>query len=441
MKYMKILIYIICTLVAIFIIGQIGIYIYVDAPLQTYFYGSIPKELVQQKQAYYKVKSVSGNGWIHLGWIANPDEEEYLIELQKNAGSFKKIGTTQFGSYLYRGSGGTFKVVKINKKTKATALVGLAKALAYNKKTDIYMPLITDNYRPIFKPQHYGYYINDHTIFTDAKGHWRLIGITSKTDGNPDAETYFAVASSKKFPPNAMMHEEAPVADIGSLAWAPHAIKHQTMYHMFWSPHKLHHMTSSDGIHWNNYSIIMKAPFNKFFRDCMILQVAPDQWLMYTTARGRFFSQIDIYQSFNLLEWQYIRTALHSSFGSERNSPFASMESPFVVQYNDGYYLSLTYNNDTLFIHGILLLLKIWLNKESYNDTLVFHSDNPYDFGVYKGKRNSPTLLTTLKAHAPEWIYDHTTKKWYITTCGWPWVTTLTSGEVSIAPVTWEKIK
>ena len=127
----------------------------------------------------------------------------------------------------------------------------------------------------------------------------------------------------------------------------------------------------------------------------MIVQVAPDQWLLYTTARGRFFSQIDVYQSFDLTCWQYIRTALASSFGSERNSPFASMESPFVAKYNDGYYLSVTYNNDTLFIHGVLMLFKVWLDKESYNDTLVFYADNPYDFGVYKGKKRSPNLLTS----------------------------------------------
>jgi len=82
------------------------------------------------------------------------------------------------------------------------------------------------------------------------------------------------------------------------------------------------------------------------------------------------------------------------------------------------------YNNDTLFIHGILLLFKIWLNKESYNDTLVFYSDNPYDFGMYKGRDNSPALITTLKAHAPEWIYVPQTKQWHITTCGWKWVAT-----------------
>jgi len=437
---MKTLINIICILAAIFVIGQIGIYIYVDAPLQTDFYGSIPKELVQQKQAYYKVKCLSGNGWIHLGWIANPDEEEYIIELQDNDGSFKKIGTAQFGSYLYRGSGGTFNVVKINKKTKMRAIVGQTKSFAYNKKTDIYKPVIAGNYRPIFKPQIYGYYINDHTIFQDAQHNWRLIGITSKTDGDPNAETYFAVASCKKFPPDAMMHEEAPVADVDDLAWAPHVIKHDTMYHMFWSPHKLHHATSKDGIRWENHSVIMKAPYHKFFRDCMIVQVAPDQWLLYTTARGRFFSQIDVYQSFDLTCWQYIRTALASSFGSERNSPFASMESPFVAKYNDGYYLSVTYNNDTLFIHGVLMLFKVWLDKESYNDTLVFYADNPYDFGVYKGKKRSPNLLTSLRAHAPEWIYVPQSKEWYITTCGWKWVAALTHGEVAAAPVEWKTI-
>ncbi len=199
-------------------------------------------------------------------------------------------------------------------------------------------------------------------------------------------------------------------------------------------------MTSTDGIHWENHSVIMKAPYHKFFRDCMILQVAPDQWLLYTTARSTFFSQIDVYQSFNLVEWQYIRTCLASGFGSERNSPFASMESPFVVHYKDGYYLSLTYNNDTLFIHGVLLLFKIWLDKESYNDTLIFYSDNPYDFGIYKGKSNTNNCITQLRAHAPEWIYLPQRKQWYITTCGWKWAATLTNGEVAIAPVQWEKV-
>ncbi len=437
MKYRKIFTRIVVTLVVLFIVGEFVTYIYVEAPLSTDFYGSIPKELVQKRQSHYKVKSVSGNNWIHLGWIADPDNEEYIVQIKQN-GSFTHIGNSQYGSFLYRG-GGEFRVVKVNKKTKEQSLLGYAKVYPQRKQVTVYRPFITNNYRPLFKPEQYGYYINDHTIFKDAKGNWRLIGITSKTEGDPNAEKYFAVAKSTTFP--AVMQEEKPVADVGHLAWAPHVVKHNTMYHMFWSPHKLHYATSSDGIQWENHQIIMKAPYNKFFRDCMILQIAPSQWLLYTTARGLFFSQIDVYQSFNLTEWQYIRTALASSFGSERNSPFASMESPFVVTYNDGYYLSFTYNNDTLFIHGLLLLFGVWLDKESYNDTLVLYSDNPYDFGVYRGKTLTSHIVATLRAHAPEWVYVPGTNQWYITTCGWKWVATLTSGEVAIAPVKWEKIK
>jgi len=439
-KYKKIVKRIIFTLLLLFISGQLIIYMYVDIPLSTDFYSSIPKALVQERQVQYGVKYVLGNGWVHLGWISDPDNEEYTIEIESKSGNREHIGTTQFGSFLYRGNGGLFKVVKINKKTRERFVVGTAKAYSINKKTDIYKPIIAGNYRPLYKPEKHGYYINDHTIFQDAKRNWRLIGITSKTDGDPNAETYFAVAKSENFP-HIMMAEDESVADVGDLAWAPHVIKHNNVYHMFWSPHKLHHMISRDGIHWENHAVLMKAPYHKFFRDCMILQVASDQWLLYTTARGLFFSQVDVYQSFDLVHWQYIRTALRSSFGSERNSPFSSMESPFVVKYNDGYYLSLTYNNDTLFIHGVLLLFKVWLDKESYNDTLVFYSNNPYDFGVYRGKNRSDSLIATLRAHAPEWVYVPSTKAWYITTCGWKWVATLTNGEVAIAPVMWQKVK
>ncbi|MCX7678989.1 MAG: hypothetical protein N2316_07195, partial [Spirochaetes bacterium] len=104
-------------------------------------------------------------------------------------------------------------------------------------------------------------------------------------------------------------------------------------------------------------------------------------------------------------------------------------------------YLSFTYNNDTLFIHGLLMLFHVWLDKESYNDTLVLHSDNPYDFGVYRGKARTSNLVAALRAHAPEWVYVRNLKQWYITTCGWKWVSTLTQGEVAIAPLVWEKIK
>lgn len=47
-------------------------------------------------------------------------------------------------------------------------------------------------------------------------------------------------------------------------------------------------------------------------------------------------------------------------------------------------------------------------------------------------------LLTWLDTHAPEIVYHPDSDSWYITTAGWPWVATLTSGEVAVAPLNWE---
>jgi hypothetical protein len=84
------------------------------------------------------------------------------------------------------------------------------------------------------------------------------------------------------------------------------------------------------------------------------------------------------------------------------------------------------------------MLFKIWPDPSSYNDTLVFHSSNSYDFGIYTGRDSSSTLLTTLKAHAPEITHQEESGDWYITTCGWPWIATLKQGEVAVAPLRWD---
>jgi hypothetical protein len=98
-------------------------------------------------------------------------------------------------------------------------------------------------------------------------------------------------------------------------------------------------------------------------------------------------------------------------------------------------------NNDSFFWPALLLPLRMWLGRESYNDTVVVHSDNPYDFGVYRGRTASPTLVTRLQAHAAELVYQPHQDRWYITTAGWPWAATLTSGEVAVAPLRWEPIE
>jgi len=183
---------------------------------------------------------------------------------------------------------------------------------------------------------------------------------------------------------------------------------------------------------------VIDKPFHKFFRDAMVLKVAPGQWLLYATARGNYFSSVDVYQSFDLEGWQYIGRALRTGWGSERNAIVGSTESPTVVAYRGRYYLSVTYNNDSFFWSAVFLPLKIWLRRSSYNDTLIFHADTPYDFGNYRGRKRASSLLTRLQAHAPELVHDAQRDAWYITTAGWPWVATLTSGEVAVAPLYWE---
>jgi len=417
-------------------LAEVIMRLYLEAPLQSDFYSSLPRQDVTQRQERYGVQVASGAGWAHLGWIADPERESYRI-VKLAGGEPEHVGESRYGSLLLRDAHGVYQVWATPANGISDRLVGEAEIETNSGQSPIARPHIAGPWRTLFRPKVSGSYINDHTVYQDSNGDWRLVGITSHSDGDFNAERQFAVGVSPDFPPQDEMREEGALADFGELAWAPHVIAHQGEYHIFWSPHELHQMRSPDGIVWGDHRVTMQAPYHIFFRDPMVLQVAENQWLLYTTARGAYFSQIDIYQSFDLREWQYIRSALGSSWGSERNSPFSSMESPFVTERQGHYYLSLTYNNDSFFWPGVLMLFKIWPDRASYNQTLVFHSNNPYDFGVYRGLGNSPSLLTQLDAHAPEIIYQPEQDAWYITTAGWPWVATLTSGEVAVAPLEW----
>ncbi len=429
------------ALLALWLILEIGLRIYVEMPLRTDFYGSIERGDVPALQQQVGLRVNQGPGWIHLGWIADPEKETYRVE-KLSGDRWDELTTTRFGSCLSRSGSGRYRVWALPSAGGADRLLGEVDATAQvTANAAVYRPSISGPWQVLFKPSIYGYYINDHTVYRDATGDWKLAGITHKSDGNYNEEKYFAVGRSTGFPPANGMTEEGPVADFGELAWAPHVISENTTYYMYWSPHKLYRMVSADGIGWGQRETIMEAPYHKFFRDAMVLKAADGQWLLYTTARDWFFSQVDVYQSFDLRHWQYIDTSLLSTCGSERNSPFASMESPFVMRYGGRYYLSLTYNNDTFFWNGLLLPLRIWLDRPSYNDTLVFQADNPYDFGVYGGAGNAPSLVARLQAHGPEYIYLPDEDRWYITTAGWPWVSSLTAGEAAVAPLVWLPIE
>jgi hypothetical protein len=440
MKLLRIIVAVVEVVVCLWLLLEIGLRIYVESPLKTDFYGSIARGQVRDLQERFGIKIAGGAGWIHLGWIADPENETYIIE-NKFDGLWKKIGETNYGSFLVYDLSGKFRIIALAKNGRSSRILGEVSASTGKLIAPIYKPVIAGPWKPLFRPETSGYYINDHTVFQDAEGNWRLLGITHRSDGNYSEEKYFASGFSAAFPPAEKMLESDPVADFGELAWAPDVIDDRGTYFLFWSPHRLERMMSKDGINWSDRKTVIQTPFNKFFRDAMIFRVTGGQWLLYTTARSLFFSQVDLYQSFDLEGWQYIGSALQTSWGSERNSPFASTESPFLMQYKGRYYLSITYNNDTFFWNGLLLPFKIWPDRASYNETLVFQSDNPYDFGVYRGKSNTSSLLTTLEAHAPEYVFVEEKDQWYITTAGWPWISTLTSGEVAYAPLTWEPLR
>lgn len=440
MKFWRTVITLAAIFLGIWLLLEIGLRIFVESPLRTDFYSSITKEEVSPEQQHTGLKVVEGNGWVHFGWIADPDNEIYNIE-KRSGDSWQLVGQTRFGSYLVRDGNGKYRVRVVHGNGSESKIIGEIEVIA-DKVLDlpVYRPVISGKWQTLFKPRTYGYYINDHTIYQDAEGNWRLVGITHKSDGNYNEEKYFAVGVSHDLPPASGMKEEKPVANFGELAWAPHVITEKGTYYMYWSPHRLERMVSKDGITWSDRETVIPAPYHKFFRDGMVIKVADRQWLLYTTAKNLLFSQVDIYQSFDLRKWQFIGPALRSDWGSERNSPFASTESPFVMQYKGRYYLSITYNNDTFFWNGLLLPFKIWLDRPSYNNTLIFQSDNPYDFGVYKGLGNSPSLVTHLEAHSPEYVYLAGKDTWYATTAGWPWISTLTSGEVAIAKLGWQPV-
>jgi hypothetical protein len=424
---------------------------WIERPLPRDFHGSIGRDEVRRRQAEVGVRVASGVGWLHLGWIADPDRERYLVE-RRDGSAWRQVGETRTGSFLTRAPGlARFRVLAVPRGRSGgePRLVGeIEAAPGAGLSPPLCAPRIAGPWRTLFRPTQHGDYVNDHCIYRDAEGRWRLVGITGRGGGDFASERWFATAVSEELPPSeaegGQMREGPPLADFGELAWAP-CVLHETEappagWHLFWSPHRLHQMRSRDGVHWETHRVTLEAPAHRFFRDPMVLAVVPGQWLLYTTARGRYFSRVDVYQSFDLARWQYIRGALRTGWGSERNSPFASTESPTVARHRGRWYLALTYNNDSFFWPGILLLLRIWPGRASYNDTLVLHADNPYDFGCYRGRRRTENLVARLEAHAPELVHHPERDDWHVTTAGWPWVASLTSGEVAIAPLEWDEV-
>jgi hypothetical protein len=59
----------------------------------------------------------------------------------------------------------------------------------------INVPKIVSGWKPLFKPEKYGSYVNGHTIIKDKENNWHMFGITSHNGGSEN-ERYFVHAKS-----------------------------------------------------------------------------------------------------------------------------------------------------------------------------------------------------------------------------------------------------
>jgi beta-fructofuranosidase len=124
-----------------------------------------------------------------------------------------------------------------------------------------------------------------------------------------------------------------------------------------------------------------------------------------------------------MVTWRFVQFALRTGGNAPLRPPWGATESPFVVFYGGWYYLLMTYTDSEL---------------ETYHNTLVFRSLNPFDFGEYTGDNEAEVVVAHLAAHAPEVVCDAEPDQWYITTCGWRGRGVPIEGAAAIAPLIWQ---
>lgn len=293
----------------------------------------------------------------------------------------------------------------------------------FSKSDEEVYPELATEFKKLYHPDTTGAYINDHTVVEHNDGTWHLIGITSHSNGGAQYEDALAHGVGNQLIEEDGYVEKPVVEEDGKGSWAPHIVKHGDTYFMYYatdaegivttnpgeenaSPTMLYMATSTDLYTWNNetQSIKMDRP-GRFNRDPMILKV-DDKWLMYATwieaETGR--SVVSLYETSDLYNWTFEGYALTVG-GNAPHVSWGSTESPFVF-YRDGYY----YLSVTLTDSG----------HSTYENTAIFRSSNPRNFGYYDGSKEQAEdceYVTSLPLHAPEYIESD--GEWYVTTCGW----------------------
>ena len=291
------------------------------------------------------------------------------------------------------------------------------------KFPELYTPKVSGPWQEMFIPKKEGHYINDHSVVKGPDGAWHLFGITSH-GGGPSMERYFvhAVGDEHLLTP---MEEKGRVIDNGTRAWAPGVIQKDSKYYMFYGPSPTKLDISEDLGEWMGYEIRMEGvPPMACHRDHFVTKLKDDLYVMYVVGVKDRYGAVSALVSNDLLSWRYVDYCLRSDGNAPLTPPWGAFESPYMVEYHGLYYLFVTYTD---------------CGMENYQDTLVFASANPFDFGTYTGDNYDDLVVAKLHAHAGEVLLDPETGKYYLTACGWDGYHTPVEGGVGIAELTWEK--
>jgi beta-fructofuranosidase len=282
-------------------------------------------------------------------------------------------------------------------------------------------------WRPLFTPARTGCYVNDHCVVRAPDRRWHVFGITKPTpEVDPQNERWFCHGSGASLTEGGWQ-EHGRVCDFGRRAWAPAVAFDGERHVMLYGPDRLRAAVSDDPRleHWHEAPCsLVGAPLEGVLRDGMILRLDDDSWLLYATGKRGHEGAVAVCVSENLLDWRFVRFALRTTAAAPKQPPWAATESPFVFRRGDAYWLSITYTSSGA-------------GPADYHDTLLFRSRDPFDFGCYDG--DASRVAARLALHAPEYLVDPETGRWYVTSAGWPGERfgTVIPGSVAIRELDW----
>jgi len=268
--------------------------------------------------------------------------------------------------------------------------------------------LRTGEYYPLWQP-------NDHCFVKGPDHRWHAFGITHPASGpgqrrhQGEYVSFHAVSSGGTFESSFEQHQWKDEPKVlppaqrpgeSSNHHAPTIVKHDNIYQMIYGPVPFRLAVSEDLYHWTP-----KGPLNineRYGRDPSLFVWQDTFYLVYCAG-----NVVKTTTSKNLTEWSDPVEIYKGEVATYQ------CESPTLIRHDGLFYL----------------FWCLWdtanKNGNGYDErSFVYCSNNPLDF-------HGRTLVTELKAHAPEILQDER-QMWYISSAQYP-----TRG-ISVARLSWK---